>query len=149
MDSGSLGLLQASTSQDYQGQNQAVDVRSIVEGINAIRRQQQVIAEDLSALKQSNDALWKEAIEARERHAKHEDTINRILKFLAGLFGRVIEARSGRDGTKGLRTNRFLIENGQTNPGPCKDNDMDTHSEPGSRERSPFSVGEYFSSWFK
>ncbi|KAI0672847.1 hypothetical protein C8Q78DRAFT_1077168 [Trametes maxima] len=79
---------------------QALDVRSIVDGISAIRRQQQAIAADLSALKQSNDALWKEAIEARQRHAKHEDTINRILKFLAGLFGRVTQAH-GRDQLQG------------------------------------------------
>ncbi|PIL24316.1 transcription factor [Ganoderma sinense ZZ0214-1] len=136
IDNGALGLLHASDSQDYQGQNPAVDVRSIVEGIHVIRRQQQSIAEDLSALKQSNDALWKEAIEARERHAKHEDTINRILKFLAGLFGRVIEARGGPGGG---RPNRLLIGNGGANAGHCQGSDMDTHSEPGSREHSPFS----------
>ncbi|KAM5532338.1 hypothetical protein V8D89_014017 [Ganoderma adspersum] len=139
-DSSALGLLQTSISQDYQGQSQAVDVRSIVESINAIRRQQQVIAEDLSALRQSNDALWKEAIEARERHTKHEDTINRILKFLAGLFGRVIEARASHGGGRAVPANRLLIGNGRTDTSRCEDSDMDAHSEPGSREHSPFSV---------
>ncbi len=148
-DNGALGLLQPSISQDYQGQNQAVDVRSIVEGINAIRRQQQAIAEDLSALKQSNDALWKDAIEARERHAKHEDTINRILKFLAGLFGRVIAARGGSDGGRAVSANRLLIANGRANASHCEDSDMYAYSEPGSREHSPFSVGEYFYPWIK
>ncbi|KAI0647424.1 hypothetical protein C8Q79DRAFT_1009523 [Trametes meyenii] len=98
---------------------QAVDVRSIVDGISAIRRQQQAIAADLSALKQSNDALWKEAIEARQRHAKHEDTINRILKFLAGLFGRVMQVHL-RDQLSGdsrppTKRRRLLIGDGRPN----------------------------------
>ncbi|KAI1794697.1 hypothetical protein LXA43DRAFT_971185 [Ganoderma leucocontextum] len=135
MDNSTVGLLHTPISQDYQGQNQAVDVRSIVEGINAIRRQQQAIAEDLSVLKQSNDALWKEAIEARERHAKHEDTINRILEFIAGLFGRAIEARGGSGGERAIPAKRLLIGDSRTNPSHCE-----VHGELGSREQSPFSL---------
>ena len=66
---------------------QLLDINSIVNGVSAIKRHQQAISSDLSALKQSNDALWKEAVAARQRHVKHQDTINRILKFLAGVFG--------------------------------------------------------------
>ena len=141
MDEGAVGLLQASLSPDTKAPGQAVDVRSIVEGINAIRRQQQVIAADLTALKQSNDALWKEAIEARERHAKHEDTINRILKFLAGLFGRVLQ---GHDGRKTAPPGRLLLGDGRGEPGEGTDyhgSDVDAQSEPGSRAHSPFSIG--------
>ncbi|KAI0373042.1 hypothetical protein BV20DRAFT_923110, partial [Pilatotrama ljubarskyi] len=69
-----------------------LDVNSLVNGIAAIKRHQQAISADLSTLKQSNDALWKEAVAARQRHAKHQDTINRILKFLAGVFGHTDES---------------------------------------------------------
>ncbi|KAI0333612.1 hypothetical protein GY45DRAFT_1432335 [Cubamyces sp. BRFM 1775] len=140
------GLLQA--SQDGKLSGQAVDVRSIVDGITAIRRQQQAIAADLSALKQSNDALWKEAIEARQRHAKHEDTINRILKFLAGLFGRVMQGHNREqlhaEGQSPPRRQMLMIGDGRPSHGEGADafggSDYDAHSDTGSRAHSPFSV---------
>ena len=76
-----------------------LDINSIVNGVSAIKRHQQAISSDLSALKQSNDALWKEAIAARQRHAKHQDTINRILKFLAGVFGHAENTPHSADGS--------------------------------------------------
>ncbi|KAJ2985727.1 hypothetical protein NUW54_g10055 [Trametes sanguinea] len=140
------GLLQASQEGKLDGQ--AVDVRSIVDGIAAIRRQQQAIAADLGALKQSNDALWKEAIEARQRHAKHEDTINRILKFLAGLFGRVMQGHNREqlngDGQAPPRRQRLMIGDGRPSHSEGGEYfaDLDAHSDAGSRAQSPFSVGE-------
>ncbi|KAL7283682.1 hypothetical protein ACG7TL_003118 [Trametes sanguinea] len=138
------GLLQASQEGKLDGQ--AVDVRSIVDGIAAIRRQQQAIAADLGALKQSNDALWKEAIEARQRHAKHEDTINRILKFLAGLFGRVMQGHNREqlngDGQTPPRRQMLMIGDGRPShrEGGEYFADLDAHSDTGSRAQSPFSV---------
>lgn len=67
--------------------NQLLDINSIVNGIQAIKRHQAAISVDLNELKSSNQHLWQEAMVARERHKKHQDTINRILKFLAGVFG--------------------------------------------------------------
>ncbi|KAH9852694.1 hypothetical protein C2E23DRAFT_730301 [Lenzites betulinus] len=135
----STGLLPA--SQDGKLAVQGVDVNMIIEGINSIRRQQQIIAADLNALKQSNDALWKEAIEARQRHAKHEDTINRILKFLAGLFGRVMHGHDNEkmhaDDQNAPRKQMLMIGDGTDVFGGS---DFDGHSDPGSRGASPFSM---------
>ncbi|EJD05877.1 uncharacterized protein FOMMEDRAFT_79470 [Fomitiporia mediterranea MF3/22] len=64
-----------------------VDINSIINGITAIKRHQATISADLNDLKASNQHLWQEALDARERHQKQQDTINRILKFLAGVFG--------------------------------------------------------------
>lgn len=66
---------------------QLLDINSIMNGISAIKRHQKAISADLNELKTSNQHLWQEALSARERHKKHQDTINRILKFLAGVFG--------------------------------------------------------------
>ena len=64
-----------------------LDVNSLVTGISAIKRHQQAISSELNEIKKSNEHLWKEVMASRERHKKHQDTINRILKFLAGVFG--------------------------------------------------------------
>lgn len=71
---------------------QLLDINSIMNGIAAIKRHQQAISADLNELKASNQHLWQEALAARERHKKHQDTINRILKFLAGVFGNGADA---------------------------------------------------------
>ncbi|KAH8107095.1 hypothetical protein BXZ70DRAFT_1061152 [Cristinia sonorae] len=78
---------------------QVLDINSVVSGISAIKRHQQAISADLNELKTSNQQLWQEALAARERHKKHQDTINRILKFLAGVFGHT--AGSGEHKTDG------------------------------------------------
>ncbi|KAF8548585.1 hypothetical protein OG21DRAFT_1471079 [Imleria badia] len=77
--------------------NQLVDINSIVNGIQAIKRHQAAISADLNELKSSNQHLWQEAMAARERHKKHQDTINRILKFLAGVFGADNQMRKDED----------------------------------------------------
>lgn len=64
-----------------------IDLQSILQGIAAIKRHQTTISAELNDLKQSNQMLWQESMEARGRLQKQQDTINRILKFLAGVFG--------------------------------------------------------------
>ncbi|KAA1469320.1 hypothetical protein DENSPDRAFT_772555 [Dentipellis sp. KUC8613] len=77
---------QASTTHPTNAQ--ILDINSIINGIAAVKRHQQTISADLNELKNSNQHLWQEALAARERHKSHQDTINRILKFLASVFGR-------------------------------------------------------------
>lgn len=69
------------------GSGQVIDVNAILQGIAAIKKHQTTISEDLQQLKQSNQLLWQDAMAARERLQKNEDTVQRIVKFLAGVFG--------------------------------------------------------------
>ena len=66
---------------------QVLDINSIFQGITTIKKHQTTISEELQQLKQSNQLLWQESIAARERLQKNEDTVQRIVKFLAGIFG--------------------------------------------------------------
>ena len=66
---------------------QVLDINSIISGINAIKRHQTTISAELNELKRSNQLLWQDALAMRTRHQKQQDTINRIVKFLAGVFG--------------------------------------------------------------
>jgi len=77
---------------------QLLDIHSIVSGITAIKRHQTTISAELNQLKQSNQMLWQDAIAARARHQKQQDTINRIVKFLAGVFGQGAGAAAGGAG---------------------------------------------------
>ncbi|KAL0946376.1 hypothetical protein HGRIS_012606 [Hohenbuehelia grisea] len=80
---------------------QVLDIHSIVQGISAIKRHQQTISAELIELRKSNQMLWQDALAARARHQKHQDTINRILKFLAGVFGHSGSPVHKEDGVDG------------------------------------------------
>jgi len=69
------------------GSGQVLDVNSILQGIATIKKHQTTISEELQQLKQSNQLLWQESMAVRERLQKNEDTVQRIVKFLAGVFG--------------------------------------------------------------
>ncbi|KAF8902782.1 hypothetical protein CPB84DRAFT_1655240, partial [Gymnopilus junonius] len=72
---------------DLRDPNAILDIHSIVNGIQAIKRHQTTISAELNELKRSNQLLWQDALAARAKHQKQQDTINRIVKFLAGVFG--------------------------------------------------------------
>ncbi|KAL4064822.1 hypothetical protein V8B97DRAFT_1986380 [Scleroderma yunnanense] len=104
------GYMQGSTARDGASvggtavglsQNQLLDINSIVSGIQVIKRHQEAISADLNELKMSNQHLWQEAMVARERHKKHQDTINRIVKFLAGVFGHAEQIHRNDNGHTG------------------------------------------------
>ena len=77
--------------------NQIIDLNAITSGIAAIRQTQANIGADLKTLQTSNEHLWREAVEGRDRHQKHQDTIDLIVSFLERLFG------TEGEGLKGLR----------------------------------------------
>ncbi|KDQ28618.1 hypothetical protein PLEOSDRAFT_1015572, partial [Pleurotus ostreatus PC15] len=64
-----------------------VQLHSIVDEVAGIERHQAAISAELTELKQSNQVLWQEASASRVRLEKQQDTINRIVRFLAGAFG--------------------------------------------------------------
>ncbi|GAA5900096.1 uncharacterized protein JCM6883_006089 [Sporobolomyces salmoneus] len=73
----------------------ALDLHSLLTDLSAIRKHQTAISADLKDLQQSNQLLWQEALASREKHRKQEDTINKILRFLAGVFGGQVLDSSG------------------------------------------------------
>ncbi|GAA6016103.1 hypothetical protein JCM11491_000669 [Sporobolomyces phaffii] len=77
----------------------ALDLPSLLTDLSAIRKHQTAISADLKDLQQSNQLLWQEALASREKHRKQEDTINKILRFLAGVFGGQVLDTSGTNGS--------------------------------------------------
>ncbi|ESK96082.1 transcription factor hsf1 [Moniliophthora roreri MCA 2997] len=111
------------TAQNAAGQQ--LDWHSIVNGITAIRRHQSNISQELNELKRSNQLLWQESMEARQRHQRQQDTINRIIKFLAGVFGQHVNA-SPREKDNSSPSHsvvpgpRLMIEDRKRGPGSGK-----------------------------
>lgn len=87
-----------------------LDLQTVLNGLTSIRASQSSLNSELKNLQTSNEHLWREAIASRERHRRHQDTTDRILRFLAGVFGpQAAEGLSAKgkekagDGKKGKR----------------------------------------------
>lgn len=65
----------------------SLNIATLLSDLAAIRKHQTAISADLKDLQARNHALWQEALQSREKHKKQEETINKILRFLAGVFG--------------------------------------------------------------
>ncbi|KAJ7684944.1 hypothetical protein DFH06DRAFT_1028126 [Mycena polygramma] len=88
---------------------QVLDIQSIVNGIAAIKRHQTTISTELSELKRNNELLWQESQSARARHQKQQDTINRIVKFLAGVFGHHAGSPVHKEDVGGSPSSRAVV----------------------------------------
>ena len=76
-------------------EGQMIDLSAITSGIAAIRQTQASIGADLKALQTSNEHLWREALEGRDRNEKHQETIDLIVLLLERLFGAEGEGLKG------------------------------------------------------
>ncbi|KAL0576927.1 Heat shock transcription factor [Marasmius crinis-equi] len=142
----SLGPSSNPAPQTSSAPTQQLDWHSVVSGIGAIRRHQTNISSELAELKRSNQLLWQESIEARQRHQRQQDTINRIIKFLAGVFGQQVSnsPREKDDGESSphpvVPGSRLMIEGRKQGPGKVEITevqDEENMSPVESRNHSP------------
>ncbi|RUP51971.1 hypothetical protein BC936DRAFT_143983, partial [Jimgerdemannia flammicorona] len=64
----------------------SIDLNHIIAEISAVKKHQMTISSDLKHIQNDNQVLWQETLAARERHQRHQETIDKILRFLASVF---------------------------------------------------------------
>lgn len=106
----------------------ALDLPSLLTDLSAIRKHQTAISADLKDLQQSNQLLWQEALASREKHRKQEDTINKILRFLAGVFGGQVLDTSGV-GTNSNNNNNSVNGSSTTGVGGVSATSPDSNTD--------------------
>ncbi|KAG0360285.1 stress-responsive transcription factor hsf1 [Gamsiella multidivaricata] len=63
-----------------------MDLGHILQEVTAIKKHQIAISSDLKNIERDHQSLWQESIAARERHQRQQETIDKILRFLASVF---------------------------------------------------------------
>lgn len=63
------------------------DLGHILTEVQAIKRHQSILSSDLRDLQSTNRTLWQDNMDQRLKHDKNAEMIDKILKFLAGVFG--------------------------------------------------------------
>ncbi|KAI8979068.1 hypothetical protein BDF20DRAFT_867464 [Mycotypha africana] len=84
----------------------SLDLQHILEEIQSIKKHQLNISTQLQNIQRDNQVLWNETIQARERHLRHQETIDKILRFLASVFS------NGEKRHAIPRKRRYLLESG-------------------------------------
>ena len=65
----------------------SVQMSNLLGAIQGLKNNQRTLIEELSKLQHSSQALWQQSLENRQQVQRQQDTINRILRFLASVFG--------------------------------------------------------------
>ncbi|CAO3613295.1 unnamed protein product [Cunninghamella blakesleeana] len=63
-----------------------VDLHHILEEIQVIKQHQLNISSQLKNIQNDNSVLWQETLLTRDRYQRHQETIDKILRFLASVF---------------------------------------------------------------
>ncbi|CAG8713260.1 953_t:CDS:2 [Cetraspora pellucida] len=86
-----------------------IDINHILNEIASIKKHQMTISADLKNIQKENQILWQETISARDRHRRQQETIDKILRFLASVFS--------ADKKRAIvpKKRRLLIGNSDTN----------------------------------
>lgn len=105
----------------------STELSQLINDIASIKRHQTTISTDLHNLQRDNLILWEDNLAAREKHERHQDMIQKILRFLASVFStNQIEMFS--------KQKDFILENGREsvstmfNPGGSQTKQNQTRS---------------------
>ncbi|KAI9359296.1 hypothetical protein DFJ73DRAFT_817735 [Zopfochytrium polystomum] len=98
------------------GEEGQVDATALLHEIAAIKRHQLAISADMKSIQRENQVLWAESMAIREQHRRQQQTIDKILRFLASVFssrkrgGPILQTPS----PKRKKSNLLLRESGET-----------------------------------
>lgn len=64
-----------------------LNLQYVMNEIDQIKMNQLAILEDMRRMRKDNQVLWSESFTARDRHQKQSQTLDKIMKFLAAVYG--------------------------------------------------------------
>ena len=64
-----------------------MQIANLLGAIQTIKNNQRALTDEISQLQRSSQGLWQQAMENRQQTRRQQDTINRILRFMASVFG--------------------------------------------------------------
>ncbi|KAM0754295.1 hypothetical protein T439DRAFT_285307 [Meredithblackwellia eburnea MCA 4105] len=99
----------ANSSNNPSSSETALDLPSIITDLVAIRKHQTALSADIKSLQASNQTLWQEALASRDKNQKLNETVTKILRFLATVFGGQVVAQEEEDGGS-ADSSRVVVE---------------------------------------
>ncbi len=79
-------------SNDGNGTNGQFDVSLLINELNTLKANQMKITQELSRVRSDNESLWQELFQTREKNLVQNEKIEKILHFLASVYGNRVQA---------------------------------------------------------
>lgn len=80
-------------------ENNNINFQLVINELDQIKLNQMAIIEDMRRMRSDNQTLWNESFSTRERHQKQAQTLDKIMKFLAAVYGnsagKIFEVENG------------------------------------------------------
>lgn len=85
------------------------DLSTISLDVAALKRNQVVLSNELTAVQQENAQLWRECANLRSKHQKQGETVNRILRFLASVIPHHAPVQAMTPTTQDSSKRKFIL----------------------------------------
>lgn len=80
-------------------ENNNINFQLVINELDQIKLNQMAIIEDMRRMRNDNQTLWNESFATRDRHQKQAQTLDKIMKFLAAVYGnsagKIFEVENG------------------------------------------------------
>ncbi|KAL8730103.1 MAG: hypothetical protein Q9166_004302 [cf. Caloplaca sp. 2 TL-2023] len=115
------------------------NLAAVHEELQAVRKQQQMIAALLQKTRAEHEQLYGQAASFQKLHDRHESSINAILTFLATVYNRSLEGKNGQNfgGMFGSIAQDPQRQNNVVDVGDFGDQNMGNGPNPGVFRRQP------------
>ncbi|KAL8829604.1 MAG: hypothetical protein Q9170_006090 [Blastenia crenularia] len=123
--------------------NSPQDLTAVHEGLQAVRKQQQLIASLLQKTRAEHEQLYGQAASFQKLHDRHESSINAILTFLATIYKQPLEGKGGPNfgGMFGTISQDSQGQGNVVNKGDYGSQSMVNGSNQGLFRRQPLLLG--------
>jgi FtsZ-binding cell division protein ZapB len=71
------------------GEDAGVDISHVLTELESIKKHSTSISNDLKNIQRDNQMLWNESSSLRTQYQRQQETIDKIVRFLASLFSKV------------------------------------------------------------
>lgn len=121
------------------GSNTPQNFAAVHEELQAVRKQQQMIAALLQKTRAEHEQLYGQAANFQKLHDRHESSINAILTFLATVYNRSLDGKNGQNfgGLFGSIAPDIQGQNNVVDVGDFGNQTMVNGSNPGAFRRQP------------
>jgi heat shock transcription factor len=81
----------ADDSEQQEGGLNGLNMKMLLNELNSLKSNQLKISQELSRVRQDNELLWQELFTSREKNTLQNDKIEKILQFLASVYGNRVQ----------------------------------------------------------
>lgn len=120
-------------------EEEEMDMSTLMDELQQIKMNQLNLTQEVNKLRTDNQLLWQENLGFKDKHKQHGETLERIMRFLASLYGN--QGKVLGEAISGNRNQRLLL--GNTDPAQAT-HMLNEAAAAAAAENFPFEMNDVF-----